>query len=465
MMSVVDRSVCAVLRGGFQPFGRRALLCLWLLLSAVGLALGAAPITRTSLTGQFTVTGIPFDSTSAFGHGASVDYALIEPASAVVSCERIKTALLQELQIRDQWQGKIYLRLRVRRNDDEAVTVSGQESPSGWTYMVDLPDLMGRRRFFNVMVQVMLFEIANRGTHRKGVPVEMPKWLEEGLPAHLEAQGGLALIAEPFKGGTIVQRLGDSVEALRQRLRERPPLSLDQLNWPVAGSGVSPEAFRDSSQLMVRELLKMDQGAVHLSEMLFTLNRTLNWQTSFLAAYREHFERMVDVEKWWMLTTSMFLGRERGGLLPAEEALTQLSRILEVPLDVSVGNSALPSAAMATLQKVIADGIDLKVDAVVQRRLPRLRDLQIRCPPPVANLVAGYHDALSSFMSQRSTSGATSPEKMRLLPNAHLVVKKVVRQLDELDRSRERMDAEHAALAQSRSPISKGVRPGTAERK
>lgn len=465
-MFVVARTVCAVLRRGLLPLGRRALLCLCLPLAMAVGALGGVPVTRTSLSGQFTVTGIPFDPTSAFGHAGAVDYALIEPGSAVVSCERIKTALLRELQIRDQWQGKIYLRLRVRRNDDEAVTVSGQDSPSGWIYVVDLPDLMGRRRFFNVMVQVMLFEIANRGSQRKGVPVEMPKWLEEGLPAHLEAQGGLALIAEPFKGGTADQRLGDSVEALRQRLRERPPLSLDELNWPVAGSGVPADSFRDSSHLMVRELLKLERGAAHLSEMLFTLHRTLNWQTSFLAAYGAHFQRMVDVEKWWMLTTSIFLGRERGGILLSDDALSQLSRILEVPLDVSVGDAALPAAAKTTLQKVIADGMDLRVDAVLQRRLPRLRNLQFRCPPPVATLVAGYHDALSSYLTQRSSSGATSPEKLRLLPNARLAVKKVIRQLDELDRNRERMDAELAALVQSRSPISsKSARAGNPPQK
>ena len=441
--------------------------CLLLLSAACVLSLGCLPwlacgadsVLRSSLSGQFVIAGVPFDETAARAHGRSVDYVLIEPTTAVVSCERIKAALLRELQIPDQWEGKIYLRLRARRGEDETVRVSGQQSSAGWTYSVDLPDLMGRRRFFNTIVQVLLFEIGNRGTRNLGIPAEMPKWLEEGLPAHLEAQGGLSLIAEPFSGGTSDQKFGESVEALRTRLRQRPPLTLDELNWPRVGSGVPPEQFRDSAHLMVRELLRMDQGAAQMVAMLRGLKATLNWQTSFLAAYHPRFERMVDLEKWWTLTTSLFLGRERGGSLPALEALEQLGQILSVPLDVRLDGVSLPARGQTSLRKVISDGGDLELSSILQRRLPRLRGLQLRCPPAVAKLVAAYHDSLSSFMTARLATGGTSPEKIRLLPNARLALKKVVGQLEELDRDRARMEAEQAALVQSRVQTRQGARP------
>lgn len=203
----------------------------------------------------------------------------------------------------------------------------------------------------------------------------------------------------------------------------------------------------------------MDQGAAKMVAMLRGLKATLNWQTSFLAAYHTRFERMVDLEKWWTLTTSLFLGRERGGSLPALEALEQLGQILSVPLDVRLDGVSLPARGQTSLRKVISDGGDLDLSSILQRRLPRLRGLQLRCPPAVAKLVAAYHDSLSSFMTARLATGGTSPEKIRLLPNARLALKKVVGQLEELDRDRARMEAEQAALVQSRVQTRQAARP------
>ncbi|MBI1840255.1 MAG: hypothetical protein HYR88_05315 [Verrucomicrobia bacterium] len=421
-----------------------------LCLAAIGLR-AAEPVTRISVSEQFVATGVPFDAPSPVSLPRSASYMQIEPDTAIVSCERIKAALLHELQLTDRWQGKVYVRLHVRRGDDEPVAVQGQEYPSGWVYSIDLPDLMDRRRFFNTIVQVLLLEIANRGTRNEGIPVDMPKWLEAGMPAHLEAQGSLSLLAEPFKGGTENQRPDRAVETLRQTLRETPPLALEELSWPDAsGDPGFLNRYRSSSHLLVRELLRMDHGARDMAVMLASLHNTLNWQTSFLQAYASRFQRMVDVDKWWGLTTALFLGRERSGELAFEEVVDQLGQILSVPLDITVDGESIQDAGRSSIQRAIERWDSTRVEALLNRKIARLQGLQWRSPPRIAPLVAGYRETLATYLAQRNATGGTSVEKVQLLPNAKVALKKCVRQLDELDHSFSRYQAELAAITQSR---------------
>src|ERR1700744_6213195 len=51
----------------------------------------------------------------------SPDVVTLQPALLAVSCERVKQALLHELDMRDQWQGKIFVVLRPARSVDELI--------------------------------------------------------------------------------------------------------------------------------------------------------------------------------------------------------------------------------------------------------------------------------------------------------------------------------------------------------
>ena len=432
-----------------------------LFLSTALLGLQAAQqVTRISVSGQFTAIGVPLDSPTFVRPPRSADYMQVEPDTAIVSCERIKSALLRELQWVDRWEAKVYLRLHVRQGDNDSISVQGQEYATGWVYSVDLPDLIDRRRFYDTIVQLLLVEMASRGTRKEGIPVDMPKWLEAGMPAHLEAITTLSLLAEPFKGGTENHRPDRDTEALRQALREAPPLSLDELNWPDPNSDpVLARRYRHSSHLLVRELLRFDQGPRYMAAMLGSLHTTLNWQTSFLQAYGSHFQRMVDVDKWWMLTTALFLGREQGGVLAFEDALDQLGRILLIHLDVSMNGESMSSGETTTLQHAIERWDSTRVDSLLSVRLGRLEGLQWRSPPRLAPLIANYRETLSNYRRQRDATGGTTAEKVQALPNAKVTLRKCIRQLDDLDRALGRLRAELAAMSQSRKRNSAATPP------
>ena len=87
------------------------------------------------------------------------------------------------------WRGQIFLRAA-------SGEVAGREhhhcfrhSTDGWSYQVQLPDVLSRTRLAQAMTVVLLLEFANRnaGTHS----AEIPAWLTDGLSQQLLA-GGLS---------------------------------------------------------------------------------------------------------------------------------------------------------------------------------------------------------------------------------------------------------------------------------
>ena len=72
--------------------------------------------------------------------------------------------------------------------------------------------------------------------------------------------------------------------------------------------------------------------------------------------------------------------------------------------------------------------------------------------PKLSGMVARYHDVLAGYLAE-SKGGQTSPQgRNQGLVNARALLRKSVRQLEELDRARARLEAEEAALEESRRP-------------
>ena len=423
-----------------------------LLLALPWIAGAAGIITRSSLTQQFIVTGTGLDQPMFMVPPPGVEYVVLEPNTTVVSCERIKQAVLRELRLEDHWRDKIYLRLRASPPgaDEERVQVEAESSPSGWTYRVSMPEQIGRRRFVSTMVELVLLEIANRRATESSF--ELSRWLGTGIAAGFEARGMVELVVDPFSRRSEVRRSDTALRALREHLTAVPALTLDELNWPAANRTPQQlEHYRLCSQLLVNELLHLDEGPLRLGRMLQRFPDHLNWQITFLEAFSPRFQRLVDFDKWWSVTVAHFTGRDTSNDLPAQVALDQLSEILKVPVDVRVRGSGTErtNAAMTTLQRVVASWDWSRLDPLLIRKMSQLEGLQWRAPKPVAALAVQYRESLGLFMRQRSAAGGTSTMKSEMLPNAKLWMKKTMRQLDELDRARSRLaqDTAHPAPA------------------
>lgn len=405
-----------------------------------GRAAAASRVTRISLSQQFVVSGLPIETPLPIRPSHASDLMHLEPATAIVSCERIKEALLKELRARDGWKGKIYLRLHPRVTDADTVSIDVQPNPDGWTYYVDMPALISRKRFLNSVVQILLFEWANRGA--KSAPAEMPPWLGEGFAGLLAARGVTDLLAEPFTRRVELQRWETATLELKRRFQQKPPLSVDQLSWPprVNDEELS-DHYRASAHLMVAELLRLDKGPQLFVDLLTALPQHLNWQTAFLKAFGRYFQHLVDLEKWWNVAVLHFLGRDETQRLTIQESLNQLKEVLAVPLDVQMHSNRIFNAGSASLQQVIREWDAVRLDPVIHRKLAQLEALQWRSTPPASSLVASYRAVLAEYLNQRNAAGGTSRSRNEILPNARIVQGKAIQALANLDQARAKLAA------------------------
>src|ERR1043166_3369278 len=77
-------------------------------LCAIHRALAVDPVTLRSHSGQFLVRGLPLMRRAPVADtNSEVAYVRLDPTLLAVSCERVKSALLEELGMKDQWRGKI----------------------------------------------------------------------------------------------------------------------------------------------------------------------------------------------------------------------------------------------------------------------------------------------------------------------------------------------------------------------
>jgi hypothetical protein len=328
----------------------------------------------------------------------------------------------------------------VQGGDDPATIVS-ERFARGWGYRVELPQFMKREHFVRAIVQTLLLERANRSS--TGRSAEIPFWLTEGLSRHLlDTRAAELILTNPrvnWRGldiGPLIieERRRDPLESARQRLREHPPLTLEELSWPAAGSwsGGDGERFGCSAQLFVTELLRLEGGRACFRSLLDELAGCYNWQTAFFRAFQKHFTRPLELEKWWELQLAHFTGRDPTQLWTVEESGSQLDEILRTPLEVRRSTDELPVQVDVPLQVVLREWDSLRQGPVLTRKLRDLEAARLRVAPEFVSLVEDYHRLLSDFIGQRDQAGLL-PLAIRFTTPLKPIVSDVLKHLDELD--------------------------------
>lgn len=397
------------------------------LLASLGIAQAQLPGPMTvigSASGQFFVGARRASLTTR-----SADFALmpnmltLEPPLLAVSCERIKGQLLHELNLRDEWQGKIFVTLRPARTANDPIFVSAQKLGGHWNCSVQLPDAVDRNRLMEAIVRACLLEIADRSATTRSA--EIPEWLVRGMSRQLMSSSGIRLILAPptaKENGLSVTRtnvdLTDAPVAragktrplnplaqVSEVLRKNTPLSFDQLSWPteeqLADDG---ETIYDcNAQLFVAELLKMQNGPTGVCKMLSELPDYLNWQLAFLDAFSGTFEKPLDVEKWWALELAAFSGRDLMHLLTPEESWKQLDAIFQFRIDVQIG-SAPPMRTDISFQTILHGWSRAQQLPMLKKKLWELDLLRLRISPEYVQLVDSYREVLQEYYTKRSAS-------------------------------------------------------------
>jgi hypothetical protein len=356
-----------------------------------------AELTMRSRSGQFVVNGLSV-TPRFIGYGLTntVDYVRLDPAVLAVSCERIKETLLSALDIADAWRGQVNVRIFAVRLDNEPVRFTSIRYKDGWAYGLEVPDWILRSRLVMAVVQAVLTELANRQSTER--TAELPTWLLEGMTAYLLANNPDDLTLEPTTRTMKRHGTEESLEPIRQFLRTRSALTLDQLSWPKAD--IDP-VYTHCAHLFVHELLSLRGGRRSMAKMVARLTENYNWQTTFLAAFNVHFRGLTDVDKWWALTVAHFTGRDPMSLWPLGEALAHLDEALVTPVQVRGKNSTLPGTTHVKLQAIMAEWDERRQESLLAEKVTHLQALRLRSPPEALETIDGYMLALQSRLRKR----------------------------------------------------------------
>lgn len=450
------------------PLNCGALICLLWLFPFVFRA--AEPMIITSVSKQFVVRGGV--QRSALAAGAKEDYAYLDPATLAVTCEKVKSALAQELGWGERWRGLIFVNIHPVRRDREAPDIRAFQTDRGWAYRIDLPDEISRRHLLEALVETLLIEFADRAATNS---VALPPWLVGGLTAHL-SEGRLAgialqarsleqLVAEPLLRAPRDVKHIDVDQALRQRVQNGGVLNIDQLNWPEfeGEHAMAAEDYYYSSHLLVRELLRLPGGPDALCATLAMLPEYLNWQTAFLRGFEPHFKRMLDVEKWWSITLSQWNAHEVSVLWSSPEARRKLEEILYTMMEVRLPDDPQPHVTPVSLQTVLSEWNFEKQSPLLQTKLDQLRIARVHSSSNLTALVNGYQAVLTKYLEARRNPGRLFTER-----KARSAVAGAIRELNALDKQRERLAGEArpagpaAGRAEAFHPAREGARPASA---
>ena len=435
----------------------------WSVLFACGVRAQLQPIETAaarSVTGQFIVFNPQrFSRAPDFSGDASL--VKLEPSLLAVMCERIKQALHEELGPGGQWRGKIYLTLHAAQSADEEIAILAERFKDGWVYRLDLPNPVERSRLIRAVVQVILLEQANRTAGERSA--EIPLWLSEGLVRQAVAAHGVEVILPPPSLGANGLKISRLVENARRTnavilarlaLGNRGPLSLPELSWPKENqlSGPDAQLYQLSAQLFVAELLRFEDGRACLREMLAELPKFLNWQVAFLRGFKPHFERQLDVEKWWALQVEFMTGRDENGLWALAESWAKLDQILRAPVQVRREKQDLPSVTEVPLTTVIRDWDFGRQALTLRGKLAELNGARTRVAAELLPLVDEYWRVLADYLNQRDRTAETLAGHKGVVANARSVVRETLKQFEALETQRQQLKPKPIAPVATMAP-------------
>jgi hypothetical protein len=372
------------------------------------------------------------------------DFVQLEPTLATVSCERIKQTLLRELNVDAPWRGAIYLVLYPPTAASDPITITSERFRNGWQYRVDLPSVVDRPRYVRAIVQVLLLELANRTAQASGA--EIPTWLVEGFSQLILTSKEVEIILPPPRtapnglsvgGAYVAARKRSLLQQAEKQLAGHPPLTFEELSWPTErdlAEDSAGQAFRGSAQLLVGELLRLPDGRSCLQTMLSRLPQHRNWQFAFLEAFHTHFERPLDVEKWWALSLTQANGRFAGQAWSLAESWQKLDQAVRAAVEVRTRANELPLHAEVSLQTVIRGWDPIRQTQTLSNTLRELGLLRLRIAQEYVGLVQDYYQAIEAYLQQpdRGAPSSLSAKRAGRLRTAELAIQ----QLDALDARR-----------------------------
>lgn len=417
----------------------------------------SASLVLRSSSGQFVVSAVEGVSRPP-GSGLTA----LAPGTLLLTCERVRQALMAELRPADSWQGRIYVVVNPGLANDHPPVIGAQSFADGWQYRMDLPAAIRAEQLVRGLVQVLLLEVANRNLPARSAVV--PLWLSEGLTQLLLHSALVDLVVEPPAASdqlvparlTAWQRVRpDPMGVSRARLRTHAALSVGRMA-EIGGDQVAEETwktFQASAHVFMAYLLQLPQARPGVDAFLRQLPHHLNWQTAFHHVFGSVFPRLIDVEKWWSVVLVDFTGLDPMNAWSRELALRKLDDALHPAVLVADRRDRLPRRHRVSIQQILTDWELVGQRLLLQQVVNELTLLSVKLPPELLELAEAYRGAISSFLEKRrDLAGA----RARIgLPDtgADRLVRTAVEALDALDQRRA-AEAGAGATVQESAPAS-----------
>jgi hypothetical protein len=364
----------------------------------------------------------------------------LEPQLVAIAAERTRQAVLQELGLADGFQEKVHIIVLDLASPDQPIGIISELYSDRFSYKIAVPGRVESSKFVKALVQVVLLEVANRGSRRSA---ELPTWLVEGMTRQVLSGVSPALIHN--KKPLTTELVGyDRLRNSRTFLQTNAPLTIQELSFNDLSRmpAAERERFESCSHLLVHSLLRLKGGPELMKRLVQTLAGTLNWQTAFFSAYQPYFTGPLDIEKWWMLNWLDLKNREGRATWSVPLSMQRLDALLLTTTEMQLQTNSIPKRSETTLQQLIGSTDFRTHRQVLGQKLQQLFFLSVNLSPELMPLASAYEQVIESYLAKRSLNeyqpGLKSDPEQRL----QMLIRQTVTSLDQLDRTRDKLKAE-----------------------
>jgi hypothetical protein len=197
--------------------------------------------------------------------------------------------------------------------------------------------------------------------------------------------------------------------------------------------------------------------------MLASLPNHLNWQFAFLEAFHAHFDRPLDVEKWWALSLIKVTGRYAGPPWPPAESWQKLDQAVHAVVQIRTRTNELPLRAEVGLQTVLLEWDPVRQTQALRDTVRELQLLRLRIAQEYVRLLQDYSQVIESYLQQRDRSGLILPSARGA--GRQRAVEDAVQQLNALDTRRLAVRPGPPAAEPSGSSAGEGAAFNSAEKR
>lgn len=374
------------------------------------------PVSARSVSGQFLVHGrgstLPAPASQIRSVGTN-QMVRLRPDLLAVTAERVKRGVEHQLGTTDPWKGLVHLQLRANAEVPGPMAIQARPFREGWQFNVMVPEEIGWDRLVRGLTEVVLLERANRANASEECTL-VPLWLTTGLNRLILGEFGRDLVTE---SGTSINRSElrpDLLRDVRAALDGREPMTFTEIGLASAADLEDPSRyawFEASAALFTRELIREDSGKAALANFVRFLPDTLNWQTSFLRAYRNRFSTLLDVEKWWAVASTETLATDHRQHWSRDRVLARLAEVFVETADIRPETNQPAVRQTVPLRELIVEWDFNSQRDVVQRKVSQLRALKLRSPADLVPLVGDSTQVLEEYLAVRGRNVPSNPSK------------------------------------------------------